>query len=44
MRRCQILLASAAGQRPNHIAHRLGCATQPVRNALRAFAERGLAC
>jgi transposase len=44
LRRCQILLASARGQRPAEIAHHLGCATQSVRNAIRAFQARGLAC
>jgi transposase len=44
LRRCQILLASAKGQRPAEIARHLGCATQSVRNAIRAFHARGLAC
>jgi transposase len=44
LRRCQILLASAHGQRPALIAQNLGCATQTVRNAIRAFHARGLAC
>ena len=44
LRRCQILLASAKGQRPAQIARTLGCAVQTVRNALRAFAAEGLAC
>jgi transposase len=44
LRRCQILLASADGLRPAPIAARLGCASQTVRNALRAFAAEGLAC
>jgi transposase len=43
LRRCQILLASARGQRPAHIARQLGCATQSVRNAIHAFHTRGLA-
>jgi transposase len=42
--RCQILLASAAGQRPIQIAHSLGCVTQTVRNAIAAFHRQGLAC
>lgn len=37
LRRSQILLASAAGQRPSQIAAALGCATQTVRDAIRAF-------
>jgi transposase len=44
MRRCQILLASAAGQRPALIAQQVGCATQTVRNAIRAFNTQGVAC
>src|SRR5215468_1997068 len=44
LRRCQILLASAAGQRPALIATTLGCSSQAVRDALRAFHARGLAC
>src|SRR5215208_5513529 len=37
MRRCQILLASARGESPLKIARSLGCASQTVRNAIRAF-------
>ena len=44
LRRCQILLASADGQRPSQIAAALGCAVQTVRDALRAFHAEGLAC
>jgi DNA-binding NarL/FixJ family response regulator len=44
LRRCQILLASARGQRPAQIAQQLGCATQSVRNTIHAFHTRGLAC
>lgn len=43
LRRCQILLASARGQRPATIARSLGCATQSVRNAIHAFDTHGLA-
>ena len=43
LRRCQILLASARGQRPAQIAQQLRCATQSVRNAIHAFHIRGLA-
>jgi transposase len=43
VRRCQILLASSRGERVSHIAHILGCATQTVRNVIRAFHRRGLA-
>lgn len=42
MRRCQILLASARGLSPPKIALSLGCASQTVRNAIRAFNERGM--
>jgi transposase len=42
MRRCQILLASARGSSPPKIAESLGCASQTVRNAIRAFNEKGL--
>lgn len=44
LRRCQILLASAEGLRPAQIAERLGCASQSVRNAIRAFAAEGTDC
>ncbi len=44
LRRCQVLLASAEGLRPSLIAARLGCASQTVRNAIRAFEAEGLAC
>jgi transposase len=44
LRRCQILLASAEGFTPSAIRARLGCATQTVRDAIRAFAAEGRAC
>ena len=44
LRRCQILLASDDGLRPAQIAARLGCASQTVRNAIRAFDAAGVAC
>ena len=44
LRRCQILLASAEGLKPSAIHARLGCSTQTVRNALRAFEAEGTAC
>ena len=44
LRRCQVLLASADGLRPAQVAERLGCASQSVRNAIRAFAAEGLDC
>jgi transposase len=44
LRRCQILLASAAGQTPADIARTLGCTATTVRNTIHAFAAEGLAC
>src|ERR1700734_1098192 len=44
LRRCQILLASAAGHTPPHIARNLGCTSPAVRNAIHAFRVEGLAC
>lgn len=44
LRRCQVLAASAEGLKPSQIAPRIGCSTQTVRNALRAFAAEGVAC
>ena len=44
LRRCQLLLASARGQRVPQIARYLGCSEQTVRNAIHAFHARGLAC
>jgi len=43
VRRCQILLASAQGQRAAAIARNLSCAVGTVHNALRAFGREGLA-
>jgi transposase len=40
-RRSQILLASARGEHPPAIAQQLGCASQTVRNTIRAFNQRG---
>lgn len=42
LRRCQILLASARGQKAIEIAHNLSCDDQTVRNAIHAFNEHGL--
>lgn len=44
LRRTQILLASAAGHKPQRIAADLRCASQTVRDAIRAFAAEGVAC
>src|SRR4029079_11841081 len=38
------LAQSDRGHRPSAIAAALGCSSQAVRNALRAFASEGLAC
>ena len=43
LRRCQILLASARGERAPAIARQLGCDDQTVREAIHAFNTRGLA-
>ena len=43
LRRCQILLASAQGERAPVIARHLGCDDQTVRNVIKAFNEHGLA-
>ena len=46
LRRCQIVLASARGERAPAIARSLGCSEQTVRNAIHAFdaRRRGGAC
>src|SRR5262249_47410240 len=44
LRRCQILLASAAGQAPALIARTLGCTARSVRDTIHAFAREGLLC
>jgi transposase len=43
LRRCQILLASARGERAPVIAHQLGCDDQTVRNVIKGFNATGLA-
>jgi transposase len=43
LRRCQILLASARGERAPAIAHSLGCDDQTVRNVIHDFNAEGLA-
>ena len=43
LRRCQILLASARGERAPAIAHHLGCDDQTVRNVIHGFNEEGVA-
>jgi transposase len=44
LRRAQILLQSADGRTPAQIADALGCATQTVRNVIRAFQATGSDC
>ena len=44
LRRCQILTASVEGTWPSTIAARLCCASQSVRNAIRAFNTEGIDC
>jgi transposase len=43
LRRCQILLASARGERAPTIARQLGCDDQTVRNVIHGFNAEGLA-
>jgi transposase len=42
LRRCQILLASARGERASAIARQLGCDDQSVRNVIKGFNTFGL--
>jgi transposase len=42
LRRCQILLASARGQRAPVIAKAVGCDEETVRNVIKAFNAKGL--
>src|SRR5580765_2984214 len=42
LRRCQILLASARGERARAIATALGCAQQSVRDVIHAFEQAGI--
>ena len=44
VRRCQILLSSAAGKSARIIADELHCSDQSVRRAIHAFSESGLDC
>lgn len=43
LRRCQMVLASARGERAPRIAQHLGCSHWTVLNAIAAFSTRGLA-
>ena len=43
LRRCQILLASARGERASTIARQVGCDDQTVRNVIKGFNQAGLA-
>lgn len=42
VRRCQILLSSAAGKRSGQITAQLHCNDQTVRNAIKAFHQKGV--
>ena len=44
LRRCQIILASSRGEWAPQIARSFGCDDQTVRNVIKAFNEKGLAC
>jgi len=44
VRRCQILLSSAAGKSARQIASELHYSDQTVRNAIRAYEQEGLNC
>lgn len=44
LRRCQIVLASARGQRAPQIGSNLGCDDETVRRVIRTFNESGLDC
>ena len=44
LRRCQVVLASARGERAPRIAWNVGCDGQTVRDAIHAFNDRGLEC
>lgn len=44
LRRCQVLLQSGQGRRASEIAALVGCSSQAVRDAIRAFTAEGLAC
>jgi transposase len=44
LRRCQILLANARGERAPRIATQLGCDDQTVLDALHAFNAHGVGC
>jgi transposase len=44
LRRAQILLASAEGQRATRIVSRIGCAVGTVHNAIHAFHNEGTGC
>ena len=44
LRRCQILLASAGGERPSQIAAHVGCTAQTVRNTIRAYRADASTC
>jgi transposase len=43
LRRCQVVLASARGERVPVIARSLGCGEQTVRNTIHTFSQEGVA-
>jgi transposase len=44
MRRCQIILASARGERASEIARQFGCSEGTARNTINSFNQYGLGC
>lgn len=44
VRRCQILLSSAAGKQAQEIAEAVHCSDETVRKTIRAFEAEGLSC
>jgi len=44
MRRCQIILASARGERASEIARQFGCSEGTARNTINSFTQHGLGC
>jgi transposase len=44
LRRCQILLAAAEGEKPARVAHILGCTKATVSHVLDDFSARGIIC
>lgn len=44
VRRCQILLKSAKGEKARQIGQQLHCSDQTVRDAIRAYEQEGVGC